>query len=48
MKPHAFVARPFGAKPGRDGQRIDFNSIYSDYIRPALGAADVRDRAGAR
>lgn len=53
MKPHAFVAMPFGRKPGPDGQLIDFNSVYSDFIRPALEAvglevfrADEEQRAG--
>ncbi|SCY62160.1 protein of unknown function [Nitrosospira sp. Nl5] len=41
MKPHAFVAMPFGSKPGLDGRLIDFNSVYSAYIRPALEAADM-------
>ncbi|SEN39110.1 protein of unknown function [Nitrosospira multiformis] len=53
MKPHAFVAMPFGSKPGPDGQLIDFNAVYSDYIYPALEAAgletfraDEEQRAG--
>ncbi len=39
MKPHAFVAMPFGTKPGHDGQPIDFNRVYDDYIAPALDTA---------
>src|SRR5690348_8752142 len=53
MKPHSFVAMPFGSKPGPDGQLIDFNRVYSDYIQPALEAAgmevfraDQEQRAG--
>ncbi len=53
MKPHAFVAMPFGIKPGHDGALIDFNRIYADYIGPALEAAgfevfraDEEQRAG--
>jgi tetratricopeptide (TPR) repeat protein len=53
MKPHAFVAMPFGSKPGHDGQAIDFNRVYADYIAPALEAAgfevfraDDEQRAG--
>lgn len=53
MKPHAFVAMPFGTKPGADGQPIDFNRVYDEYIRPALEAAglepfraDQEQRAG--
>ena len=53
MKPHAFVAMPFGSKPGPDGQLIDFNRIYTEYIQPAVEAAglevfraDQEQRAG--
>lgn len=53
MQPHAFVAMPFGTKPGADGQTIDFNRVYAEYIRPALEAAglevfraDEEQRAG--
>lgn len=38
-RPHAFVVMPFGRKPGKDGQWIDFNAIYSDLIKPALDLA---------
>ena len=41
IKPHAFVAMPFGAKPGPDGQLIDFNRVYNEYIKPALEAAGL-------
>ena len=53
MKPHAFVAMPFGSKPGPDGQLIDFNLVYTEYIQPALEVAglevfraDQEQRAG--
>ncbi len=53
MKPHAFIAMPFGPKPGADGQLIDFNRVYTEYIKPALEAAgfevfraDEEQRAG--
>ncbi len=53
MKPHAFVAMPFGTKPDAEGNQIDFNSIYAEYIKPALEAAglevfraDEEQRAG--
>lgn len=49
VKPHAFVAMPFGMKPaprdlvGRspDGkvELIDFNRVYTEYIAPALEMA---------
>jgi len=41
MKPHVFVAMPFGVKPGHDGSPIDFNRIYDDYLVPALAAAGL-------
>ena len=41
MKPHAFIAMPFGRKPGPDGQLIDFNLIYKEYIKPALEEAGL-------
>lgn len=41
MKPHAFVAMPFGTKLGPDGQAIDFNRVYAEYIEPALKAAGL-------
>jgi len=42
MKLHAFVAMPFGCKPGLDSDNalIDFNHIYVELIRPALEEAD--------
>jgi tetratricopeptide (TPR) repeat protein len=40
-RPHAFVAMPFGVKPGADGQIIDFNRVYGEYIAPALEAAGL-------
>ncbi len=53
MKPHAFVAMPFGSKPDASGQIIDFNRVYGEYIKPALEAAglevfraDEEQRAG--
>ena len=52
-RPHAFVVMPFGSKPGSDGQLIEFNRVYAEYIRPALEAArleafraDQEQRAG--
>jgi len=41
MKPHAFVAMPFGKKPGHDGELIDFNAVYSDLLKPAAEAAGL-------
>ncbi len=32
---------PFGSKPGPDGKPIDFNRVYSEYIRPALESAGL-------
>jgi len=39
MKPHAFIAMPFGGKPGPGGATIDFNRVLDELIRPALEAA---------
>jgi tetratricopeptide (TPR) repeat protein len=41
MLPHAFVAMPFGKKPGSDGMVIDFNAIYDDLLKPAITAAGL-------
>lgn len=53
MKPHAFIAMPFGTKPGHDGQPIDFNRVFDTLIQPALEQAgctvfraDEETRAG--
>lgn len=53
MKPHAFIAMPFGTKPDNEGNLINFNCVYSEYIKPALEAAglavfraDQEQRAG--
>ena len=53
MTPHAFIAMPFGTKPGADGNAIDFNRIYAELLKPALEAAgcevfraDDEQRAG--
>ena len=53
MTSHAFIAMPFGTKPGSDGQPIDFNRIYAELLKPALEAAgctvfraDDEQRAG--
>ncbi len=39
MKPHAFIAMPFGSKPGADGELIHFNRIHAELLQPALEAA---------
>jgi tetratricopeptide (TPR) repeat protein len=41
IRPHAFVAMPFGIKPGADGKLIDFNRVYREFIAPALEAAGL-------
>ena len=53
MKPHAFVAMPFGTKPGHDGVAIDFNRVFAELLKPALEdagcevfRADEEQRAG--
>ena len=42
MKPHVFVAMPFGIKPGHDGTPIDFNRVYDDYLVPACEPARAK------
>ena len=39
MKPHAFIAMPFGVKKDSQGTEIDFNRVYAELIKPALEAA---------
>jgi tetratricopeptide (TPR) repeat protein len=40
MKPHAFIAMPFGTKPAPGGSAsIDFNRVLDELLRPALEAA---------
>ena len=53
MKPHAFIAMPFGTKPGADGQPIHFNRVFDELLGPALRdagfdvvRADEEQRAG--
>lgn len=41
MKPHAFVAMPFGTKKDSQGAEIDFNHVYDNLIKPALETAGV-------
>ncbi len=53
MKPHAFVAMPFGVKKDSQGSEINFNRVYAELIKPALESAglevfraDEEQRAG--
>jgi tetratricopeptide (TPR) repeat protein len=41
MKPHAFVAMPFGVKKDNQGNEIDFNRVYVELTKPALEAAGL-------
>lgn len=41
IRPHAFVAMPFGPKPGPDGTEVNYNRIYSELIAPAIEAAGL-------
>ena len=34
MKPHAFIAMPFGSKPDAAGQIVDFNRVHSEQFNP--------------
>lgn len=54
LRPHAFVAMPFGRKPGPDGKtEVDFNEVWKQLLKPALEhagfeafRADEERRAG--
>jgi len=53
MKPHAFVAMPFGIKPSHDGTLVHCDRVYAELIKPALEdagcevfRADEEPRAG--
>jgi tetratricopeptide (TPR) repeat protein len=40
QKPHAFMAMPFGIKPGPDGRTpVDFNDLWTRLFKPALEQA---------
>jgi len=39
MRPHAFIAMPFGTKSAADGSLIDFDRIRAELLAPALEAA---------
>jgi tetratricopeptide (TPR) repeat protein len=42
VKPHAFIAMPFGKKkPEPNGTEIDFNAIYETLLKPAIEAAGL-------
>ncbi len=41
QRPLCFVLMPFGSKPGGQGQMIDFDAVYRDYLEPAIEAADL-------
>lgn len=43
MTPHAFIAMPFGTKPGADGQPIQFDRIRAELLAPALNAAGYEE-----
>jgi tetratricopeptide (TPR) repeat protein len=40
-RPHAFVAMPFGRKPGPDGTEVDYNRVYAELIAPAIEVAGL-------
>lgn len=41
QRPLCFVLMPFGKKPGADGRPIDFDSVYSTIIAPAIAEAGM-------
>jgi hypothetical protein len=40
-KPLCFVLMPFGKKPDADGRTIDFDAVYEQFIKPAIGTAGL-------
>jgi tetratricopeptide (TPR) repeat protein len=38
---HAFVAMPFGRKPGPDGTDVDYDRVYRELIAPAIEQAGL-------
>jgi hypothetical protein len=40
-QPLCFVAMPFGVKPDGAGGSVDFDAVYEELIRPAVGAAGL-------
>jgi tetratricopeptide (TPR) repeat protein len=40
-KPYCFVLMPFGRKPDGRGGTVDFDSVYSNMIKPAIVEADL-------
>ncbi len=38
-KPLCFVIMPFGTKKNAEGHLIDFDTVYRDFIQPAVAAA---------
>ncbi|MFP4343026.1 MAG: TRAFs-binding domain-containing protein [Cyclobacteriaceae bacterium] len=41
IKPLCFVIMPFGIKKDAQGNEVDFDTVYREYIRPAIEAADM-------
>ncbi|MDD2905264.1 MAG: TRAFs-binding domain-containing protein [Sulfurimonas sp.] len=41
MNPLCFVLMPFGSKKDENGQLIDFDKIYSDFIKPSIEDAGL-------
>jgi hypothetical protein len=47
-RPFCFVLMPFGKKPKATGSEIDFDTVYSNLIAPAVeeaGLEPIRDEA---
>jgi len=40
-KPLCFVVMPFGTKKDAEGNEVDFDTVYREYIHPAIEAADM-------
>jgi hypothetical protein len=41
MAPTCFILMPYGKKPDKQGQIIDFDAVYNEVIRPAVKGIDL-------
>ncbi len=41
MKAHAFVAMPFGTKKDANGNNVNFDDIYDQFLKPSIEAAGL-------
>ncbi|MEX2566057.1 MAG: hypothetical protein WD431_08955, partial [Cyclobacteriaceae bacterium] len=41
IKPLCFVVMPFNIKKDAEGNEVNFDRVYRDFIKPAIEAADM-------